>query len=79
MINSSHITSLYKQQKQCVHILGNLKNSENTDSIFKKLNILKFRNMVQLEMCKLGHQLKLKQLPAPIIDEFNAGGGFKTH
>ena len=35
--------------------------------------------MVRLEMCKLGHQLKLKELPVPIIDEFYTCGGCKTH
>ena len=35
--------------------------------------------MIQLEMYKLGQQLKFKQLPDPIIREFNANGGMKMH
>ena len=35
--------------------------------------------MVQLEMCKLGYQLKSKELPIPLTDDFNTCGGCKTH
>ena len=79
MISSVQTANLFKQQKQCMHILGNRKLRENVEPVFKELNILKFPDMVQLEMCKLGHQLKLKELPVPIIDEFNTCGGCKTH
>ena len=79
MISSPQINSLYKQQKQCLQILGKLKSSENTDSTFRNMKILKFPDMIQLEMYKLGQQLKFKQLPDPIIREFNAYGGMKMH
>ena len=79
MISSPQINSIYKQQKQCLQILGKLKSSENTDSTFRNMKILKFPDMIQLEMYKLGQQLKFKQLPDPIIREFNAYGGMKMH
>ena len=79
MISLVQTVNLFKQQKQCMHILGNRKLRENVEPVFKELNILKFPDMVQLEMCKLGHQLKLKELPVPIIDEFNTCRGCKTH
>ena len=79
MIFSPQINSLYKQQKQCLQILGKLKGSENTDSTFRNMKILKFPDMIQLEMYKLGQQLKLKQLADPIIREFNAYGGMRMH
>ena len=79
MISSVQTANLFKQQKQCMHILGNWKLRENVEPVFKELIILKFPDMVQLEMCKLGHQLKLKELPVPIINEFNTCRGRKTH
>ena len=59
MISSPQINSLYKQQKQCLQILGKLKSSENTNSTFRNMKILKFSDMIQLEMYKLGQQLEL--------------------
>ena len=43
------------------------------------MNILKFPDMIQLEMYKLGQQIKFKKLPEPIIRAFNAYGGKKMH
>ena len=79
MISSPQINSLYKQHKQCLQLIGKLKSRENTDPTFRIMKILKFPDMIQLEMCKLGQQLKFKQLLDPIIREFNAYGGMKRH
>ena len=79
MISSPQINSLYKQQKKCLWILGKLESRKSTDPTFRIMKILKFPDMIQLEMCKLGQQLKFKQLPDPIIREFNAYGGMKMH
>ena len=79
MISSPQINSLYKQQKQCLQLIGKLKSRENTDPTFRIMKILKFPDMIQLEMYKLGQQLKFKQLPDPIIREFNAYGDVKMH
>ena len=35
--------------------------------------------MIDLELCKLGHQLKYKQLPMPILSLFNSRGWQKNH
>ena len=58
MISSPQINSFYKQQKQCLWLIGKLKSRENTDPIFRTMKILKFPDMIQLEMYKLGQQLK---------------------
>ena len=79
MLSAAQTENLFKQQKQCMRILGNRKLRENVESVFKELNVLKFPDMVQLEMCKLGYQLKSKELPIPLIDDFNTCGGCKTH
>ena len=79
MISSPQINSLYKQQKQCLWLIGKLKSRENTDTTFRIMKILKFPDMIQLEMYKLGQQLKFKQLPDPITREFNAYGGVRMH
>ena len=79
MISSPQINSLYKQQKQGLQLVGKLKSRENTDPVFRIMNILKFPDMIQLEMYKLGQQIKFKHLPEPIISAFNAYGGKKKH
>ena len=58
MISSTQATDLFKQQKQCMHIICNRNQREGIKPAFKKLNVLKFMDMVQLEMCQLGYQLK---------------------
>ena len=35
--------------------------------------------MIDLELCKLGHQLKYEQLPMPILSLFNSRGGQKNY
>ena len=59
--------------------MGNQKLRENVESVFKELNVLKFPDMVQLEMCKLSYQLKSKKVSIPLIDDFNTCRGCKTH
>ena len=46
MISSVQTADLFKQQKQCMRILGNWKLRENVEPVFKELNILKFPDMV---------------------------------
>ena len=79
MISPPQINSLYKQQKQGLRLIGKLKSRENTDSTFIVMNILKFPDINQLEMYKLGQQVQFKNLPEPIIMAFNAYGGKKMH
>ena len=79
MLSAAQTENLFKQQKQCMRILSNRKLRENVESVFKELSVLKFPDMVQLEMCKLGYQLKSKELLIPLIDDFNTCRGCKTH
>ena len=79
MISPPQINSFYKQQKQGLWLKGKLKSRENTDPTFRIMDILKFPDMIQLEMYKLGHQIKFNKLPEPIIRAFNAYGGKKMH
>ena len=79
MISPPQINSLYKQQKQGLRLIGKQKSRENTDPTFRTMNILKLPDMIQLEMYKLGQQIKFKKLPKPIIEAFNAYGGKKIH
>ena len=54
MISSAQATGLFKQQKQCMCIISNHNQWESIKMAFKKFNVLKFTDMVQLEMYKLG-------------------------
>ena len=79
MTASTRLTEPFHQQKACLWINGKVKHNAHTDPLLKKLKVLKLRDMIDLELCKLGHQLKNKQLPMPILSLFNSRGGQKSH
>ena len=54
--------------------ISNVGKTAHTDSIFKRLKILKLTQMIDLELYKLGFKICNKQLPAPIISLFNSIG-----
>ena len=79
MLKSAQITDLYNQQKQCIRAIDGQKSKCDINKIFKKLNILKFSDMIKLEMSKMGYLLQTDGLPTPIMQQFNLHGGLKTH
>ena len=46
---------------------------------FKDLNIIPFKGMIRIAMCKVGHNISHKYIPAPIIQLFDKFGGRKSH
>ena len=53
--------------------------SKPVTQMYKDLNILKLPDMIKLEQCKLGYQLRNKLLPKPLQQLFHSRGGKKQH
>ena len=77
MISKSKQDEIFNQQKQCVHIIANKKANLPVDQLFKQLKIVKFPDMIKIELCKFGHQTSNKLIPKPLQDiiESKAGEG----
>ena len=67
MISQSKINEIFKIQKQCVHIIGHSNQGQDMTKNFKDLHITPIKDMIQIAMCKLGHNISHKHIPALII------------
>ena len=73
MLTTSHLTDLWKIQKDCVNIV---RGSSNT--VLKSLRILSIDQMICNNLCKMGHRISHGYLPGPLLDIFNSYGGKKS-
>ena len=55
------------------------KENSPTNALFKKDGILKFPDIIDLELIKFGYRLSTQDLPTPIESIMNNKGGRKTH
>ena len=55
------------------------RNSIPVDAIFKKLKLLKFSDMIKIELCKSGAWISNNLLPKPIQELMKKRGGKKSH
>ena len=79
MSNQKNIDDIHKLQKNCVRCIYRAKKNAHTDPLFKRLKILKFPDMIKLELQKLGHKVCHKKLPKLILKLFSCKEGSKTH
>ena len=75
-MHSGSLDMLNKQQNKCIQQIDR---GKTLSQIYKQLNILKLSDMIKLEQCKLGYQLRNKLLPEPLQQLFQARGGKKQH
>ena len=52
---------------------------DHTDPIFKKLNTLSFKEMLTIEVSKLGYKIHNKLLPPLLVRLSDSHGGKKSH
>ena len=52
MIAKANCDNLYKLQKYCIRVVGKLPRNANTDRIFKDMKILRFLDIVKLELIR---------------------------
>ena len=79
MIPKSSLNSLYSLQKQCIKLMARIPRQTCANPAFKKMGIIRLRNLIDNELCKLGYKLSNKIIPKPLISLFQQNGGIKTH
>ena len=79
MISQSKINEIFKIQKQCVRILDHRNQGYDMIKHFRDLHIIPIDDMIQVAMCKLGHNISHKHIPTLIIQLFDKFGGRKQH
>ena len=67
MIPQSKINEIFKIQKQCVCIICHFNQGQDTTNQFRDLNIIPIKDMIKIAMCKMGHNISHKHIPALII------------
>ncbi len=66
----SHENVLFKLQKKSVRIVTKAQYNSPTNDIFKELNILKFDDMINMEINKFMYKFKYSHLPKPLSAVF---------
>ena len=78
MLSKSQVSDISQLQYKCIRRM--LKgNSIPLDAIFRKLKLVKFSDMINIELCKFGAWVSNNLLPKPILDLMKKRGGRKTH
>ena len=79
MITQQKVHEIFNIQKQCIQLITGQKKNVDPTYLFNKLRILKFKDIIHIAMCKLGHNISHKHYPSPILNLFDKFGGEKTH
>ena len=78
MLSKSQVSDISHLQQKCIrHMIK--KNSIPVDAIFRKLKLLKFSDMIKIELCKFGARISNNLLPKPIQELMKKRSGWKTH
>ena len=78
MTSKSQINEIYTLQKKCIRLLSKDK-ATLKDHLFKRHRIIRFPDMIQIELCKLGFKLAKKNLPELLQVLMESRGGKKFH
>ena len=78
MIGNSQMNKIYTLQKQCVQLMSKDKNLP-IDQLLKKHRVIKFPDMILMELCKFGFKLANNETPEPLKVLMEMRGGKKTH
>ena len=70
---------LDKLQKRAVPIISNSRSNSHTDPLYKKLNLLKLKDLFELNVLKLFYKYKNNTLPFYISNMFSGQHMFLTH
>ena len=79
MLNKTSLNDLEHLQKECIQLVNRTKKNSPINILFKRNGILKFSDMINLELQKFGFQLSRQDLPNPIDQMMNRKGGKKMH
>ena len=79
MISKENMNELFRIQKQCLRYMCNLKQNALLEKEYPKRGIIKFPDMISIELCKLSHKITINQVPKPLQSIIEKRGGKKTH
>ena len=79
MMTKTSKTELEKLQKACIRLSNKKKKNAPTNELFIRNRLLKFSDMINIELLKFGYMLSRRCLPNPISKIMNKKGGQKTH
>ena len=77
MVSKTELNDLRKIQNQSIYIINKKSATSDITGQYEKLKILKLDQLVNLQLCKLGHMISHDQLAIPIHRMFEAKGGKK--
>ena len=79
MASKSLCNNLYRLQKSCLKLIAKENRNSNVEPLFAKFKIIRFPDLIEGELCKLGYKLDRKLLPSPVADLFLRNNGKKKH
>ena len=75
----NNLKSITILQKRCVRILNFSLFNSHTNELFADNNILKFKDVIQIEQIKLVFEFNNKNLPIELVDLFNLNSNVHSH
>ena len=79
MMTKTSLTELEKLQKTCIRLVNKKKKNAPTNELFIRNRLLKFSDMIHIELLKFGYRLSKRNLPDPINNVMTKNRGQKTH
>ena len=79
MLSKSKMNEIYVLQKQCIRIISNVRGNTLTEPLFQNLKIVKFSDMIRIELCKYGFKIANRLIPRLVQLLMENKGGLKQH
>ena len=70
LLTARQTNTIFKLQKKAVRLIDNADFQAPSSPLFKKYKILKFHDLIKLELLKFGYNHSIKNLPKPILNLF---------
>ena len=67
----SHLHKLEIQQKKAIRVITQSKYNEHTSPLFKRLHLLKLKDIHEIELAKFTFMHQAKSLPSPLLNIYN--------
>ena len=77
--HESHINKLVIQQKKIIRMITNSKYNDHTDPLFKRLKLLKVKDIHKLNAAKLMYKVSKCDLPDPLINLYGLNLTLHNH
>ena len=79
MADKQSLNKIAKIQNECVKMIGTKLGLTTVDSMYKRLGIIPFTKMIQIELVKYGYGVTRQTVPSSIQALANMKGGLKNH